>query len=78
MLVSKQLLLHYVSATDGRVKAAAAPVPTAPAPAPAQALDRRWLVFAIVSIGLFMASIDQTNVMVSQHVVAGQGSATGS
>jgi EmrB/QacA subfamily drug resistance transporter len=25
-----------------------------------QALERRWLVFAIVSIGLFMASIDQT------------------
>jgi EmrB/QacA subfamily drug resistance transporter len=32
---------------------------SAPA-APAQALERRWLVFAIVSIGLFMASIDQT------------------
>jgi EmrB/QacA subfamily drug resistance transporter len=27
---------------------------------PAEALERRWLVFAIVSIGLFMASIDQT------------------
>ena len=28
--------------------------------APAEVLERRWLVFAIVSIGLFMASIDQT------------------
>ena len=28
--------------------------------APAEAVQRRWLVFAIVSIGLFMASIDQT------------------
>ena len=28
--------------------------------APAEVLQRRWLVFAIVSIGLFMASIDQT------------------
>lgn len=28
--------------------------------APPRALERRWLVFAIVSIGLFMASIDQT------------------
>ena len=27
---------------------------------PAEARQRRWLVFAIVSIGLFMASIDQT------------------
>ncbi|MCL2585859.1 MAG: MFS transporter [Streptosporangiales bacterium] len=27
---------------------------------PPRALERRWLVFAIVSIGLFMASIDQT------------------
>ena len=28
--------------------------------APAEVLERRWLVFGIVSIGLFMASIDQT------------------
>ena len=28
--------------------------------APAEVLQRRWLVFGIVSIGLFMASIDQT------------------
>ena len=40
--------------------------------------DRRRLIFAIVSIGLFMASIDQTNVIVSQTLAAGQGSATGS
>ncbi len=37
------------------------PADTVSAPAvPAQALQRRWLIFAIVSIGLFMASIDQT------------------
>ena len=34
-------------------------LPAAPA-APAEVLQRRWLVFGIVSIGLFMASIDQT------------------
>ena len=73
MLASKQLLLHHVSTIEGRVTAAsvtaasvgaasvgAASVPASPAPAPAQALQRRWLVFGIVSIGLFMASIDQT------------------
>ena len=38
----------------------AATVPASAAPAPAHALQRRWLVFGIVSIGLFMASIDQT------------------
>jgi MFS family permease len=53
MLAGKQLLWHDVSAIEGRVTAAAVP-------APAQALERRWLVFAIVSIGLFIASIDQT------------------
>ena len=54
MLASKQLTLPYVSATgelattgqDGTCGA--------------EPLDRRRLVFAIVSIGLFMASIDQT------------------
>ena len=61
MLASKQLLLHDVSATEGRVTAATVPADTVSAPAaPAHALERRWLVFAIVSIGLFMASIDQT------------------
>jgi EmrB/QacA subfamily drug resistance transporter len=61
MLASKQLLLHDVSTIEGRVTAATVPANTVSAPAaPAQALERRWLVFAIVSIGLFMASIDQT------------------
>jgi multidrug resistance protein len=54
-----------VSAIDNSEAAypAAAPpsVPTAaPATGPAAVLQRRRLVFAIVSIGLFMASIDQT------------------
>jgi EmrB/QacA subfamily drug resistance transporter len=61
-------LLHDVSTIEGRVTAATAPANAAAVPAntvsapaaPAQALERRWLVFAIVSIGLFMASIDQT------------------
>ena len=54
-----------MSAIDDRATAAAAgevalPAgPAAPA-APAEVLQRRWLVFGIVSIGLFMASIDQT------------------
>jgi EmrB/QacA subfamily drug resistance transporter len=56
MLASKQVLSHYVSAIDGRATAAKAQVPAAPA----EALERRWLVFAIVSIGLFMAAVDQT------------------
>jgi EmrB/QacA subfamily drug resistance transporter len=56
MLASKQLLLHDVSTVEGQVTAGTVPV----APAPAQALERRWLVFGIVSIGLLMASIDQT------------------
>jgi EmrB/QacA subfamily drug resistance transporter len=43
------------------VPANTVPAETVPASnAPAQALERRWLVFGIVSIGLFMASIDQT------------------
>jgi EmrB/QacA subfamily drug resistance transporter len=56
MLASKQLLSHYVSTIEGHATTAVAPAPAAPAPA----LERRWLVFGIVSIGLFMASIDQT------------------
>ena len=40
------------TATVGRAAAVSA--------APAEMLPRRWLVFGIVSIGLFMASIDQT------------------
>jgi EmrB/QacA subfamily drug resistance transporter len=58
MLASKQLLSPYVSTLDGEVTATPVPVPVLDAPA--QPLERRWLVFAIVSIGLFMASIDQT------------------
>jgi EmrB/QacA subfamily drug resistance transporter len=57
-----------VSAIDDRATATAAgevALPAAPAApagpaAPAEVLQRRWLVFGIVSIGLFMASIDQT------------------
>src|ERR1700678_2851373 len=61
MLASKQLLLHDVSTIEGGVAAASASADAVPAAtAPAQALERRWLVFGIVSIGLFMASIDQT------------------
>ncbi len=61
MLASKQLLLHHVSPIEGRVAGGTVSAPAPPAPAaPAQALKRRWLVFGIVSIGLFMASIDQT------------------
>ena len=46
--------------TAATVSADAGSASAAPAAAPAQALERRWLVFGIVSIGLFMASIDQT------------------
>ena len=56
MLASKQLILVAVS-TIGEAKAAS---PPAPAPDGAPAKDRRWLIFSIVSIALFMASIDQT------------------
>jgi EmrB/QacA subfamily drug resistance transporter len=59
MLASKQLVWHYVSAIDNR-ETATVEGETAVKAAPAEVLQRRWLVFAIVSIGLFMASIDQT------------------
>src|SRR5580693_10414735 len=54
MLAGKQVMLRYMSAAGeiaqtGQVAALGA-----------EPLDRRRLVFAIVSIGLFMASIDQT------------------
>src|ERR1700721_1300694 len=58
MLASKQLVCPYVSAIDNRETATVEGEPAVPA-APAEVLPRRWLVFAIVSIGLFMASIDQ-------------------
>ena len=51
-----------MSVIDNRATAAAdgeGALPAAVA-APAELLPRRWLVFGIVSIGLFMASIDQT------------------
>ena len=52
-----------MSATDDSPidKLATSPATAGNGSAPvAAALERRWLVFAIVSIGLFMASIDQT------------------
>src|ERR1700678_957236 len=56
MLASKQVLLLSVSIT-GAVGRFSQPVRT---PEQGQQKDRRKLIFAIVSIGLFMASIDQT------------------
>ena len=44
----------------GEVALRADPAGQATPVAPAEVLQRRWLVFGIVSIGLFMASIDQT------------------
>src|ERR1700677_733888 len=59
MLASKQLVWPYVSAIDNGKTATVEGEPAVPV-APAEVLPRRWLVFAIVSIGLFIASIDQT------------------
>jgi EmrB/QacA subfamily drug resistance transporter len=56
MLASKQVILLPVSIT-GAVGRVSQPVPT---PEKGQRKDRRKLIFAIVSIALFMASIDQT------------------
>src|SRR6202161_2012228 len=56
MLASKQVLLLSVSITGGAAKVSQ-PVRI---PHGGQQKDRRKLIFAIVSIGLFMASIDQT------------------
>ena len=67
MLASKQLISIYVSLTE---ETALTSQPTRDAPG-AGPSGRRKLIFAIVSIGLFMASVDQTNVMVPQHVFAG-------
>jgi hypothetical protein len=72
MLASKQLTLLHVSLTGETARTSE---PARDAPRPRQN-ERRKLIFAIVSIGLFMASVDQTNVMVPQTFVAGQGSAT--
>jgi hypothetical protein len=65
MLASKQLILAVVSIAEDGTKTSQLVLGEAP---PA---DRRRLIFGIVSIGLFMASIDQTNVLVPQHVFAG-------
>src|SRR6266702_2738461 len=56
MLASKQLILIYVSLT-GETARASEPAIEAPW---SRQHDRRKLIFAIVSIGLFMASVDQT------------------
>ena len=55
MLASKQLILRPVSVTRE-----IAEVSQPAGPAPGSPKDRRKLIFAIVSIGLFMASVDQT------------------
>src|SRR5690242_16181730 len=70
MLVGKQVMLRYMSAAGeiartGRVAALGA-----------QPLDRRRLVFAIVSIGLFMASIDQTIVATALPAIERELNAT--
>ncbi len=56
MLASKQLTLRHVS-TTGEIASISRQVRTG---AGAEPKDRRKLIFAIVSIGLFMASLDQT------------------
>ena len=56
MLASKQLILFRVSLTG---ESARTSEPACEAPG-ARQKDRRKLIFAIVSIGLFMASVDQT------------------
>src|SRR5579875_1505710 len=66
MLAGKQLTLRHVSAAGEVAEAGQADQAGRGSPAGlrgthgAEPLDRRKLVFAIVSIGLFMASIDQT------------------
>jgi EmrB/QacA subfamily drug resistance transporter len=55
MLASKQLILLPVSVTGEIAKVSEQDVPGHGSPK-----DRRKLIFAIVSIGLFMASVDQT------------------
>ena len=56
MLASKQLTLFHMSLA-GETARTTGPVLDAPV---ARQKDRRKLIFAIVSIGLFMASVDQT------------------
>jgi len=59
MLASKQLMLAHVS-TTGEIANAGTERTGTPAAQAAEPRERRNLIFAIVSIGLFMASIDQT------------------
>jgi EmrB/QacA subfamily drug resistance transporter len=56
MLASKQLILGPVSLTEETAPASQQAI----APAVGRPTDRRKLIFAIVSIALFMASVDQT------------------
>jgi EmrB/QacA subfamily drug resistance transporter len=60
MLASKQLILAYVSTMEDVAKGGQGGTRVARVADAAAPPDRRKLIFAIVSIGLFMASIDQT------------------
>src|SRR6201996_2693517 len=60
MLASKQVTLLPVSITGETAKASQPTPAGAPAADTGEQKDRRKLIFAIVSIALFMASIDQT------------------
>src|ERR1700761_993218 len=60
MLASKQVTLLPVSIAGETAKASQPPPAGAPAADTGEQKDRRKLIFAIVSIALFMASIDQT------------------
>src|ERR1700685_3369950 len=59
MLASKQLTLRPVGVA-GEVAKTSQPAATATVSGSQAPKDRRKLIFAIVSIGLFMASVDQT------------------
>jgi len=69
MLAGRQLTLRYVSAA-GEVAA------TGHSGALAEPLDRRKLVFAIVSIGLFMSAMDQTIVATALPAIQRELNAT--
>src|SRR6201995_3467510 len=63
MLAGKQLLLFHVSIAGRTTRSSDQPSPdagTAPDTTDGERTTRRGLIFAIVSIALFMASIDQT------------------
>jgi EmrB/QacA subfamily drug resistance transporter len=59
MLASKQLILKPVGVV-GEIASTSQPAATASVSVSKVPKDRRKLIFAIVSIGLFMASVDQT------------------